>query len=163
MLFRTVIFISIFTISSVAVNGQLCFPVKKVYAFVQPVTRGNAAKTEARERTERANHLVYVVSKQTGLHLNHVWINGQIHAATLKELPSPVILYNRLQDSSVLVPKSRHTTYQLAFTALPENASAASLPAKYAKAPVVLEIQYKKKKKFVAVSELKELEILPLY
>ena len=163
MLLRTIIFISFLTFGVQKVNAQLCFPAKKVYAFVQPVTRGTAAKTEDRDRKETANYLVYIVSKKSGLILNHVWINGEMHAASLKELPSPVILYNRLQDSSVLVPKNRHITYQLAFTALPANASTVSLPAKYANTPVVLELQYKQKKKFIRVDELKELNILPLY
>ena len=163
MLLRTIIFIAFLTTVSHNGNAQLCFPVQKVYAFVQPVTRGTAAKTEERDRKERANHLVYIISKKSGLKLNHVWINGELHAANLKELPSPVVLYNRLQDSSVLVPKNRHKTYQLAFTALPANASAISLPAKYANTPLVLELQYKQKKKFITVGEVKELAILPLY
>ena len=163
MLLRTIIFISILTISSQKVNAQLCFPAKKVYAFVQPVTRGNAAKTEERDRTERANYLIYIVSKNNGLKLNHVWINGELHAAVLKELPSPVVLYNRLQDSSVLVPKSRHKTYQLAFTALPANAPNVSIPEKYANAPILLELQYKNRKKYFAVNKISELQVMPLY
>ena len=163
MLLRTILFIAFLTIISHNGNAQLCFPVQKVHAFVQPVTRGTAAKTEERDRKERANHLIYIISKKSGLQLNHVWINGELHAANLKELASPVVLYNRLQDSAVLVPKNRNKTYQLAFTALPANASTVSLPAKYANTPVVLELQYKQKKKFITVDELKELNILPLY
>ena len=163
MLLRTIIFIAFLSIVSQNGKAQLCFPAKKVYAFVQPVTRGTAAKTEERDSKERANHLIYIISKKSGLKLNHVWINGELHAANLKEVPSPVIIYNRLQDSSVLVPKNSHKTYQLAFTTLPANASAISLPAKFANTPVVLEVQYKKKKKFIEVSEVKELAVLPLY
>lgn len=163
MLLRTIIFIAFLSIVSQNGKAQLCFPAKKVYAFVQPVTRGTAAKTEERDSKERANHLIYIISKKSGLKLNHVWINGELHAANLKEVPSPVIIYNRLQDSSVLIPKNSHKTYQLAFTALPANASAISLPAKFANTPVVLEVQYKKKKKFIEVSEVKELAVLPLY
>ena len=163
MRIRTIIFVSLLIISSPNANAQLCFPVKKVHAFIQPVTRGTAAKEESRDRSQGANHLVYVVSKNSGLRVNHVWINGALHAAELKEVPSPVVLYNRLQDSSVLVPKSRHKTYQLVFTALPANASTVSLPAKYANAPILLELQYKKKKKYFAVDKVKELDVMPLY
>ena len=162
MRLKTVL-ICFLVISSSVVSGQLCFPVKRVYAFVQPVTRGTAAKEESRDRSQGANHLVYIVSKNSGLQLNHVWINGALHAAALKEVSSPVVLYNRLQDSAVLVPKSRHKTYQLAFTALPENASAVTLPVKYANAPILLEIQYKKKRKYFTVEQVKELAIMPLY
>jgi hypothetical protein len=163
MLIRTIIFIALLAIVPHNGNAQLCFPVQKVYAFVQPVTRGTAAKTEERDRKERANHLIYITSKKSGLKLNHVWINGELHAANLKALPSPVVIYNRLQDSSVLVPKNRHKTYQLAFSALPADASNISIPEKYANAPILLELQYKNRKKYFAVNKISELEVMPLY
>jgi hypothetical protein len=148
--------------SSKIVKAQLCFPVKKVHAYVQPVTRGNAPRQESGENRARANHLVYVVSKTSGITLNNVWINGERHAADLKELPSPVTIKNGNQQT-VLVPATNRKVYQLLFKALPDLNAQNMIPEKFKTAPLLLELQYKKKKKFLAVNDVKTLDILPLY
>jgi hypothetical protein len=159
---RFILLISLLMASSVIVKAQLCFPVKKVYAYLQPVTRGNAPREERKENRARGNHLVYLVSKSGDVSLKNVWINGERHAAQLKELPSPVTINNG-KEQTVLVSGTKRKVYQLLFTALPDLNVQTIIPEKYKNSPLLLELQYRNKKKFFAVNDIKTIDILPLY
>lgn len=159
---RFILLINFLMASSLMLNAQLCFPVKKVYAYLQPVTRGNAPREERKVNNQRGNYLVYLVSKPGDVSVNNVWINGERHAATLKELPSPVTINNG-KENTVLVPATKRKVYQLLFTALPDLNVQTIVPDKYKNAALLLELKYGKKKKFFAVNDIKTLDILPLY
>jgi hypothetical protein len=140
--------------------GQLCFPVKKVYAFYQPVTAGIMSKEEAANRRQRGNYLVYITSKAEALKLNNVWINGTLYHADLQQVTSPVSIPSG--NGNVLVPATTRNTYQLKFTALTTQAMQSQIPKKYSAFPLVLEIQYKNRKKFIAVDSIRQIEVMPL-
>ena len=136
---------------------------------MQPVTRGNASKEEAKNRNQQGNYLVYVVSRSEDIKLNNVWINGELHAAVLKEVATPVLNPSTIQSSEPgrnnkpLVPSTSRKVYQLVFTALTPQAVKQGIPKKFAGEPVVLELQHKSRKKFLAIEQMEELEVMPLY
>ena len=166
---RTLVLTSIMMLSFHMAVGQLCFPVKKAYAYFQPVTRGIASREEAKNRRQPVNHLVYLVSKSEGVKVNNVWINGELYAAELKEVTTPVSISTPVTHSpaggkehTILVPSTSRKAYQLLFTALKQTDLKPSIPKKFINVPVLLELQYRNKKKFVAVEEVKQLEVMPL-
>jgi len=151
--------------------SQLCFPVKKAYAYFQPVTAGTMAKSEAKNRKQGGNYLVYLTSSSTGISLKNTWINGELQHADLLEVQPPVyfpsatattVSDSRAKDKT-LVPATKRKTYQLIFTAFDSSTARPALPVKYNSKPVVLEIQYKNKTKFITLDKITELDILPLY
>ena len=166
---RTLVLSSIMMMSFQIAAGQICFPVKKAYAYFQPVTRGIASREEAKNRRQQVNHLVYLVSKSDGVKVNNVWINGELHAAELKEVTTPVTIATPVspssgpaKDNTILVPSTGRKAYQLLFIALKQPDLNPSFPKKYSKVPVLLELQYRNKKKFIAVEDVKQLEVMPL-
>ena|SRR5689334_16688323 len=143
---------------TLAADAQLCFPVKKVYAYFQPVTAGIMSKDEAKDRRERGNYLVYFTSKKPGVSLSNVWINGALHHAELKEVTEPV----SISGSNILLPAKGGKTYQLLFTSLDATGTKSVVPAKFANRPLVMELKYKKKTKYLALDKIEQLNIQPL-
>ena len=165
MLTRLFVLCSLLFSSSLLSVGQLCFPVKKGFAYTQPVNRGIASREDRRSARQSVNHLVYIQSKSEGVTVKNVWINGELHAATLKEVPTPITITSPLNklEQVILVPASKRKTYQLLFVSLPAGDIKPTVPEKFQKLPVVIELQYKKKKKFLAIENMKELEVTSLY
>jgi hypothetical protein len=150
---------------------QICFPVKKGWAYFQPVTAGTMSKAEAKNREQKGNYLIYFTSKSDAVGLKNIWINGELHHGNLLEVNSPVLLTPVTagsaaalkENKATLVPANKLKTYQIVFTALNAESIKPVLPKKYSSAPVVLEIQYKNRKKFITLNSIKQLDILPLY
>jgi hypothetical protein len=165
MLTRLFVLCGLLLSSSLLSFGQLCFPVKKGFAYAQPVNRGTASREDRREARQSVNHLVYIQSKSEGVTVKNVWVNGELHAAELKEVKTPVTMSSPLNKSEavVLVPASSRKTYQLLFIPLSRNDVTPAVPAKFQNTPVLIELQYKKKKKYLPIRDLKQLDIMPLY
>jgi len=169
MLFKIfVVIFSILFLSNEAI-GQFCFPAKTIYSYFQPVTKGAAAKGESKpvesRREETGNYFIYLSSKKEGLVLLHTWIRGILHNADLKLVPSPVILKQNFGNSPYmnkpaveLVPKTNKKIYQLVFKALDANRVPGVIPGKYSDKPIVIEVQYKNKRRYLTADSIRTLE-----
>src|SRR2546423_13014735 len=69
--------------------AQVSFPVKKIYAFYQPVSKGVENKQDAKKK-KSGNYYVYVETTSANVSLNHIWINDVIYHGELKEVSKPV-------------------------------------------------------------------------
>ena len=146
------------------VSGQLCFPVKKTFAYFQPVTPGNAAKSEVRKSTKQGNYYLYLESRREGVSVSDIWIDGVHYAATIKQVTSPVSLPSTFVNpavtdkeiNKVLVPPTRRFVYQVMLHADSTNVFEPP-PARYEKSPVIFRVKYRNKTR---VMERKEIIVL---
>jgi hypothetical protein len=162
------IFMLLFVSAGTSALAQSCFPAKKVYAYYQPVTPGVMSKAEEKTRKPAGNYFIYVESKKAGINADRLWINGDLFHAELKEVPTPVVLNNGnnapngLKESPVeLVPKTSRKIYQLVLTGALTN-DKVTVPSKYNGRPVVVELHYRKKSKYMT-AEIKQLNPMGMY
>ncbi|MEJ7737712.1 MAG: hypothetical protein WKF97_09820 [Chitinophagaceae bacterium] len=147
-------------------NGfsQICFPVKKIYAFFEPVKKGVINKDDAKKQQTGGNYLVYVESRNSNIILHNIWINGVIYNGRLQEVSTPVLSapdgnikpLTTAKPSSVMVPSTKRKVYQVIFTALDSGQKEQVMPARYASKPLLMDLGYKKKRKYFTVNEIIE-------
>ena len=149
--------------------SQLCFPIKKVHAFFQHVSKGVESREEAKKEKTSGNYYVYVESKKSNITLNHIWIKGMPYNGQLKELIKPAISQQpqtsgtdkRIDTPDDMIPATNNKLFQVIFTALQSNQPA--IPTKYSSQPLVVEVQYKNKKKYFALKEIRTVTAAAMY
>ena len=150
--------------------SQICFPAKKLHAYLQPVTRGIESRSDATPRPA-GNYYLYIESKKPGISLGTMWIKGEVFSGQLKDVASPVVLEGTVSNSVLmkgeapveLVPATRKRVYQVVLTAHEPGKIKIPLPAQYAAKAVVLELHYKSRKRFVSANEFKPLKLEARY
>src|SRR4051812_48994103 len=85
--------LSLFMMSAIILSlqksiAQVSFPVKKIYGFYQPVSKGVENKQDAKKK-KSGNYYVYVETTNSNVRLNNIWIHGVIYHGELKEVNKP--------------------------------------------------------------------------
>ncbi len=154
--------------SSISVSAQLCFPVKRTYAYFQPVTPGNAAKNETASAQRHGNYYIYLQSRKEAITVSDLWIDGVHHNVRLIKVTSPVVLpatglnpsATDRQNNRVLVPPTDNKVFQVIITADGLAGGGRALPSKYLGKPVVIMVSYGKKQRFIIKDEIVQLDPL---
>ena len=151
-------------------SQDCCFPVKKVYAYFQPVSQGVTSKEEGKKKAVTGNFYVYVDSKKENITLNNIWIKGLLYNGHLQEVKKQAASTEPKRDAPILesgnpsdiVPATKNKLYMVMFTALEPN-KLSSLPNKYSSKPFVIELQHKKKRKYFTLDEIKQITSAAMY
>lgn len=163
--------LSFFVLAGQKSFGQLCFPARKVYAFFQPVSKGVTSREEAKKNAASGNYLIFIETKRPGITLNKIWIGGVPFNGHLTEVTAPVMLGQPKgsgsvavqENSTILVPATKNKVYRVDFTALDPASSGGTVPARYASKSLVMELHYRKRKKHLTASDIREVKRDALY
>jgi hypothetical protein len=117
--------------TSVTAASQGRYPVRKVYAYLQPVKQGAGGRYDAPRQQESRKYLYLALWPGRSVEVVQLWLDGAATAFTVESVSAPVAisttpaLLKGQRTTQTLVPGGSHTVLQL----LTHNA--ADIPAPY--------------------------------